>query len=92
MSLSKNFDEWEDFLRKENGNIFQSTIMIPAYSKALKFNLYLLTVQLDQAIVGGMLIYRRSPKLPLHLINELYTPYGPIIAKENTESIKNKII
>jgi lipid II:glycine glycyltransferase (peptidoglycan interpeptide bridge formation enzyme) len=92
ISLSKNFDEWEDFLRKENGNIFQSPIMIPAYSKALKFNVYLLTVQLDQAIVGGMLIYRRSPKLPLHLINELYTPYGPIIAKEDTESIKNKII
>jgi hypothetical protein len=92
--LSKDFDKWEDFLQKEEaGNIFQSPVMIPAYVKALKFNAYLLTAQLNQEIVGGILIYKRfPPKLPVHLINELDTSYGSIVTEEIMDDVKIKVI
>lgn len=36
VSISKDLDSWEDFLLKEEvGNIFQSPVMITAYSKEL---------------------------------------------------------
>jgi len=94
ISLSKDFSRWEDFLLKDDGgNIFQSTVMIPAYSRELKFKPYLVVAKLNNEIVGGMLTYRRvHPKIPIPLINELYTPYGPIVSKEVEESIKNKIL
>jgi hypothetical protein len=92
--LSKDFSKWEDFLQKEEaGNIFQSPVMIPAYVKALKFNVYLLTAQLSREIVGGILIYKRfPPKLPIRLINELYTSYGPIVTEEIMDNVKIKVI
>jgi len=92
--LSKDFDKWENFLQKEEaGNIFQSPVILPAYVRALKFNAYLLTAQLNQEIVGGSLIYKRfPPKLPIRLINELYTSYGPIVAEEIMDNVKIKVI
>lgn len=93
ISISKDFDSWEDFLQKEEaGNIFQSPVLIPAYSKTLKFDAYLLVARLNQEIIGGMLTYRRFPPRFSYLLNELYTSYGPIVAKDTTALVKDKII
>lgn len=94
VKITNDFEKWEEFLKKEYaGNIFQSPVIISAYSKALGFNANLLIAQTNGEILGGMLIYRRfPPQLPIHIINELYTSYGPIVAREVTCSIKNKLL
>jgi lipid II:glycine glycyltransferase (peptidoglycan interpeptide bridge formation enzyme) len=94
ISILKDFSEWEDFLQKEEaGNIFQSPVMMQAYSNALKFDPYLLVVRSDRELLGGMLIYKRfPPKLPIRLVNELDTSYGPVVAKEITDNVKIKVI